>query len=140
MDYLTLLHPKFVHFPIALFLTAWSLDLLSWLLKKESMYKAAMNVYVIAAFFSVLALLTGLYEANRLHLGHPVLYAHRNYGIALTAAALVNLAIVVLFQKSNPKAARVIFTCGCLIVAVLVIAAGFLGGKLVYEYGIGVSQ
>ena len=131
MGLLEHLHPKLVHFPIALFLSAWVLVVLSQLLKKEPMYKAAMYVYVMAAFSSALAVLSGLWEANRLNLHHPVLYAHRNYAIILLIVSWIG---VVAMRR------RPLFICFCWLTAVLVFVVGYFGGELVFHYGVGVSS
>ena len=43
------LHPMIVHFPIALFIIALGLDILSFVIKKETFHHSALTLYVIAA-------------------------------------------------------------------------------------------
>ncbi len=139
MELLEHLHPKLVHFPIAFFLGAWFLDALSRVLKRESVYKAAMCIYVMAAFSSLLAVLSGLQEADHLHLKHPILYAHRNYALALLAVAWVGMVLLWAMRKKDPNVVRRVFTIACWMTSALVIAAAYFGGEMVYEYGIGVN-
>jgi len=81
----------------------------------------------------VLTVASGLWEADRLHLHHPILYAHRNYALSVLIVSWISL-IAFWIQRT-----RLIFTCACWITAALVIAAGYFGGEMVYGYGIGVN-
>ena len=76
-----LLHPKLVHFPIALFTSAMGLEVLSLCFKKESLHRTAVHIYILAALISPLVVLTGLQDAQHLHLNHPVLTIHRNFAL-----------------------------------------------------------
>ena len=133
------IHPLLVHFPIALFLSAWLLMMVGSRIKNEGLKSAAMCMYVMAAFFSLLAVLSGLYEANRLHLKHPLLFAHRNYAIALCVTSWCGLWVMFCAQFKCPKRLEFIFKCVCWLSAALVILAGYYGGSMVYQYGIGVN-
>lgn len=139
MDALTLLHPRLVHFPIALMVTAWIFDLISLVFKKESVHKAAVYVYATAALVSVLSVISGLWEANRLHLHHPIVTAHRNFGLLLFIQSWVGFILYLCLRRSYPAAAKIVFSLMSAMSVILVLMVGFYGGKMVYEYGIGVA-
>lgn len=130
------LHPKLVHFPIALVITAMILDVMGSIVKKDALYHAARYVFSLAAFFSILSLFTGLAEADRLHLNHPVLFAHRSYAFVLTVFSVI-FSVALFFIPERYK--RPIFTIMLLICTVLVVATGHYGGQMVYGYGIGID-
>ncbi len=131
------LHPKLVHFPIALILTAGVFDVLSLILKKESLHQAARYVFNLAAFFSVLAVISGLQEANHLQLNHPVLTSHRFYAIVLAVISILSVGVLFFLPK---RFVRPVFFGMVLFCAILVIVVGHLGGQMVYEYGVGVAR
>ena len=132
----TPLHPKLVSFPIALLVSALFLELLSLAAKRESFHQAAMYVYIMAAFSLPWTALTGLGEASRLHLNHPVVWTHQNLGLALTGLVMLSLPVLWRFRR-HPRQ-RAIFLLICCAANGLMTAGAYFGGKLVYEYGIGV--
>jgi uncharacterized membrane protein len=134
------IHPKLVHFPIAFFITAFVLDILSWILDKEKLHESAVVMYVIAAFSTPIVVLAGLWEQWRLHLNHPVLAQHKLYAFATMWVSLVSLPVLWSLKKVSLRIFRIVFTCLLLCLSILVTTAGYWGGKMVYEYGAGVSQ
>lgn len=133
------LHPKLVHFPIAFFVGAWIFLVISQLFKKEQIFKAAIYAYYMAALFSLPSAVSGLLEAEELHLSHPILYAHRNYAIALIIVSFVGL-LLMWIRRKDVQAQRITFILSCWVCVLLVAMAGYYGGEMVYEYGIGVSR
>ena len=131
------LHPKLVHFPIALVVAAMILDVVSYIVKKETLHLAARYVFYLAAFFSVLTVFSGLVEADKIHLNHPILSAHRSYAIALAASTCI---FCVIFPFLPLRFKRPAFTFVVLVCVILVIMTGNYGGQMVYEYGIGVEH
>jgi uncharacterized membrane protein len=140
MEQLLPIHPKLVHFPIALFSTALILDILSRIFRKEKLYEAAVVIYAVGALFTPIVVWAGLFEQQRLNLHHPVLEQHKLYGFITMWLSLISLPVLWFLERLPFKFFRVIFTCFLLILALLVTATGYFGGKMVYEYGAGVSQ
>ncbi len=90
------LHALVIHFPIALFITALGLDLMSLLFKKDSLHRAALQIYIVAVFLTPVVVRTGLWEEERLHLNHPVLSQHQFYAYRLMWVSLASLPIFLL--------------------------------------------
>ena len=134
-----LLHPKLVHFPIALFISAMGMEILSLILKKDHLHRTALHMYVLATVITPLIFLTGWQEAEHLHLHHPILYAHRNYALATLVVSWAGLGLMWV-RRNDVPAARVTFRCACWLCAGLVLAAAYFGGEMVYDYGIGVAR
>lgn len=139
-DYLIPLHPKFVHFPIALFTTALGFDIASFVFRKEILHKTALNIYVFAALLTPIVVRTGLWEEERLHLGHPLLETHRMFALWTMWGALMSLPVLWFIKKEWPRYFRFIFVFFLLGVAACVALAGHNGGRMVYEYGVGVER
>lgn len=137
LEYLNLLHPKLVHFPIALFLTALGFETLSLILKKETFHQCAVILYVTAALLTPLVVRTGIFEAERIALHHPVLDEHREYGLWTMWVSLASLPVLWFFTRKYTKFFKPVFWLFLVAAAVLVILTGHEGGEMVFEYGVG---
>jgi len=134
------IHPKFVHFPIALIITALILDILSRIFRKENLHETAVVIYVVAAVFTPFVVWVGLWEQQRLHLNHPLLTQHKLFGLGTMCLSLVSLPVLWILRRGSLKVFRMAFTCLLLCLSVMVTATAYLGGKMVYEYGAGVQN
>ena len=135
-----LLHPKVIHFPIALFLGAMGMEVLSLIFKKDSLHRTAFHMYILATVITPFVVLTGLQEAEHLHLSHPILTIHRNFALLTMWGSLVSLPVFWLAKKKGEKVLRIIFIIFLLMLAIFVSIAGHNGGRMVYEYGVGTEQ
>ena len=140
LDYLIPIHPKMVHFPVALFITAFFFDVLSLLFRKEGLHKAAVRIYVFAALMTPVVVRTGLWEEERLHLGHPLLEKHRVFALWTMWVSLMSLPVLWFIKQRSKKFFRTFFVILLITVAVFVTLAAHNGGRLVYEYGTGVEK
>src|SRR3990167_3650113 len=140
LEYLQPIHPKFVHFPIALFTTALGFDIASFIFRKESLHKTALNIYVFAAVLTPIVVRAGLWEEERLHLNHPVLNLHRTFALWTMWVSLMSLPVLWFIKKRSKKFFRTFFVILLITVAVFVTLAAHNGGRLVYEYGTGVEK
>lgn len=132
-DYLIPLHPKLVHYPIALFTTAIGFDIASFLFRKEILHKTALNIYALAALMTPIVVRAGLWEEERLHLGHPVLELHRTLGLWTMWISLMSLPILWFVKKELTQHFRIIFMIFLLAVVAFVSLTGYHGGRMVYE-------
>ena len=104
------LHPMVVHFPIALFISALGLEILSLILKKESLHRTALQIYILAAIVAPFVVWTGLKEAEKWHLvNHPVLNLHRNFALLTMWSALITLPVLWIVKKRLSHAFRWMF-------------------------------
>ena len=140
LPYVQLLHPRVIHFPIALFIGAMGMEVLSLLFKKDNLHRTAFHMYILATVITPFVVLTGLQEAEHLHLGHPILTIHKNFGLLTMWTSLISLPILWIVNKQNSKIFRVVFLVFLLIIATFVTVTGHNGGRMVYEYGVGVDQ
>ena len=126
-----------VHFPIALFIVAGMLDVFSWVTTQAISYQAARYIFNLAAFFSILSVGSGLWEAARIGLNHPILSAHRFYAIIVMLVSCIFCCITHFIPARFQRPA---FSSVVLICVLLVIITGYFGGKLVFDYGVGVEH
>lgn len=143
------LHPLVVHFPIAGLIIAALLDLVALVVRRPDLSAAALYVQAIAATGAVAAYFTGEAAEERVEhalearpLVEAVLERHEDLGkIAMYVAVVLVLGRVALVYKGLAEAAgaKMAIAGLSLAAAVLVGLAGFYGGELVYEHGVGVA-
>lgn len=140
LEFLQPIHPKIVHFPIALFITALGLEVCSWIFNRDSLHKSAWHLYIVAAFLSIVVVRTGIWEEARLHLHHPVLELHETYALWTMWISLGALPVLWIMKRMAQKVFRVVFALVLIVISGLITVTAHQGGRLVYEYGVGVSQ
>lgn len=142
------LHPILIHFPIALFALSLVLDLLSLVLDHAGVYLQG-SLYVMTAgeVAALLAAVPGLVDfgsirrdakAKRIGAGHAVL------NITAVAVYAVNLWFRWgPWDTSNAAGADRVSALGLLLSLVglgLLVVSGYLGGRMVYGYGVAVGR
>ncbi len=138
--HLHLLHPKLVHFPIAFFMGALGLEIISLIFKKENLHRTAVALFVMATLVTPLVVWSGLEEAEHLNLHHPVLDTHKRFALLTMLGSFAAVPVLWVTYKRNKTAFRIVFLIFMLIFATFVTIAGHNGGRMVYEYGVGVDQ
>jgi len=134
------LHPMIVHFPIALFLVALVLDISSFITKKETFHQSALTLYVIAALMTPLVVRTGIWEATKIGLSHPLLDKHRTFALWTMWTSLMSLPLLWLIKKEAAKYFRILFLVFLIATSILVSIGADKGGRMVFEYGVGIEE
>lgn len=134
------IHPKLVHFPIALVISAMGVQGLGCLLRKDFLRNGAWLMFVLGVLSVLVVVWSGLFEADRLHLNHPVLTAHKQFAFAAMWISLGALPVLWVMRSKSMKMFQVVFLIVLIIVSSLLGLAAHQGGRMVYEYGVGVSQ
>lgn len=153
MDFLSTLHPKMVHFPIALFMTYTLLEVISIIIKNESMSKAAFMVLLLGVLGGLAAILTGhnageaaekladVLNNPEINIPLGTLSKHEDFATytfwLFTATAAFRTFLVI--KKKFTGRIRYIFIVLALAGSVLVYITADFGGRLVYESGVGTS-
>ncbi len=135
-------HPAIVHFPIALVTLSVLVDLFGYLYASESLKAAGWWSLFGAGLGAALAVVAGLWDMNREkleHEAHEQVHKHMYTGFVLFAA-VAGLTVWRWVIYSNVEYELGWFY---LIFALLILALTFfqawLGGELVYGYGVGVA-
>ncbi|AAC06957.1 DUF2231 domain-containing protein [Aquifex aeolicus] len=139
------LHPPIVHFTIALTITGIIFEVLWFTFKRDIFNAGALLNLGFAVIFAWLAFFTGHLDeekAEKLIENTPaynILEYHETLGL-IVAIAITLLGILKIFNYLKPSnLLRVFILVLGLITFVLVILQGNLGGRLVYDYGVGVK-
>ena len=133
------LHPMVVHFPIALFITSLVFEIVSLVSTSQNLHKAAIYMYVTAALVTPLIVRTGMEEAAKIGLNHPILTQHRQYALWLMWTSLMSLPVLWFTDQWLKKYFKVLFIAFLIASAIFVSFTGDKGGRMVFEYGIGVE-
>ncbi len=130
-------HPSLVHFPIALLPLTFAADLAGSLTRNRRLSWLGRWGMVASAASAALAGVAGLIAQEEVNVEGPsmdTLITHRNLNLAvlgLTTALAVR-------RQAEEKAGPAYLGAAALAVGAL-LYSGYLGGKVVYEYGVGVQ-
>lgn len=135
------LHPLLVHFPIALFTLTLVLDLVSHAFEGQGLTRAAFYSLAAALVGSLLAAIPGFVDYTEIR---DDCHAKRT----ATAHMMLNLVMLALYAASFGLRWKHLDAPSTPVLALLVSLAGFitlsfsgyLGGRLVYDDGIGVGR
>jgi uncharacterized membrane protein len=133
-------HPLVVHFPIALLLTAVCLDGLALVLKRPSLHRIALWNLSLGTLGAGVAVWTGYRAADIAKHSfeiHQVMELHRKLGIA--TLILGSSAVIWRLWKRDclTNRARILALLVMLAMVGTLSFGAHLGGRLVYEFGVG---
>ncbi len=146
MELLSQLHPPSVHFAIALTITGIIFEVLFLIFRKESLKSAGFWTFMFGVVAVWGAMLTG-HEAEEVvedfitegSKAYQLLETHEELGEILPYIfTVLGLFRLYLFFRENIKL-HFIYTLAGVISIAAIGYQGNIGGKMVYEYGIGVQ-
>jgi uncharacterized membrane protein len=141
--FLASIHPKVVHFPIALLTTYSLLEIIGIVFNKDFISKSSLLILCLGVFTAFLAVLTGNQASQDFNLWNneskALLIEHQNYATYLLwgALAICTLRIFLTVKKKFSGRIKFIFILFAIAIVFLVYETGTLGGNLVNKYGVG---
>ena len=135
-------HPMVVHFPIALVLSAVALDLIAIVFKRPGLHRIALWNLSLGTLGAGLAVLSGLRaEAVAKHTFeiHQVMELHKRLGITTLILGLMAVSLRLATRDRLTSRARAIVLLLSVGMACTLAWGAHLGGRLVYEFGVGGS-
>jgi len=138
------IHPYFVHFPIAILAIGLLWDLLGILLKKESLKNAGWWAQLFGTVAIVITAITGLIAANTVvhkDAAHEIMETHETIGLIVTGVFIVLFLWRSFLKTALPsqKLQQIIYLVIGGLAVLMMLYGAHLGGKLVYEFGVGGS-
>ncbi len=135
-------HPMFVHFPIALWLTALLLWLLAVTTRRDDLFTAGRWLVYLGAIGAAASVTTGFVATARMGHetpGHDLVHAHRD--VMVVAASLGGLVAAAAFfarRRSTVMLQRWLLA-GLLVTNLVLVVGTDRGALLVFGYGIGTA-
>ncbi len=133
-------HPLIVHFPIALLLAAVFLDLLALTLRRPGLHRVALWNLSLGTVGAAVAVLTGLQAediAKHSFEIWKVMGLHERLGITTLILGLMATAIRLRYRDQLTPRTRLLSLLIMLAITSTLAYGAFLGGRLVYEFGVG---
>jgi len=143
MEFLAELHPKVVHFPIALLITFTLLELIGTVFKKEFFQKAAHLILFLGVIGTLFAVLTGdqAFAANKYwnDTSTALFNEHQTFANITVwyFAGLLLLKTFIVLKKKSIKAINYTILALALIGCYFIYQTSEHGGELVTKFGIG---
>ena len=142
-NFLADIHPKVVHFPIALLTTYSILEIIGIFFNKEFIKKSALLVLCLGVVTSLFAVLTGNQAAtNFIYWNDDSLALLNDHQTSATyllwfSAIVCGLRIFALIRKKFAGWREYVFIVFAIIILFIVFMTGSYGGDLVKKFGIG---
>lgn len=143
INFLAEIHPKVVHFPVALLATYSVLEIFGIIFNKEFITKSALLVLCLGVATSLFAVLTGNQAADSFLYwtdeSSALLKNHQSYATYLLwfSAIVCGLRIYIMVKKKFVGLTKYFFLIFAIVILFLVFQTGSYGGNLVKKYGIG---
>jgi len=137
------IHPMVVHFPIALLITSVVFDFLSTRWHHKSFQDAGFYTLIAGLLGAAVAVLTGAMAeelAEDKGIPESVLEIHEALGYATLLFFIGLLALRLLMRWKLISERPALYLAMGVAGIVILSAAGYFGGSLVYDFGAGVSM
>ena len=132
------MHPILVHFPIATWFLATIADIAS-LFTNEQVGWVAGVLLVIGTITALLAMMTGLLELGKIDQQSPAIkIANQHMILIMISWSFYAVSLFMRLNGTQIEQPGPIAISLSIIGLIFLCSAGWMGGKLVYEYGIGV--
>lgn len=135
------LHPALVHFPVACWTLATLADATALVWEPGWRWPFAFALTALGCGFGLIAAAAGLYELLRLPSNHPATRtAMLHMTLALTSWCLYAGSLLLRVDHRQPVPPGALALLLGAVGLLTLLATGWLGGKLVYGYGVGIAR
>jgi uncharacterized membrane protein len=142
-SFLADIHPKVVHFPVALLTTYAFLEIIGVVFKREFLSKSALLILCLGVVTAFFAVLTGNQAFSNFTFwtdeSKALLDKHQTYATYLLwfSVLVCSLRIYFVIKKKFISFTQYLFILFAIVILFLVYETGTHGGDLVKKYGVG---
>ncbi|MER2512400.1 MAG: DUF2231 domain-containing protein [Nitrosomonas ureae] len=134
------IHPMLVHFPIATWFLATIADITS-LFTNEQVGWVAGVLLVIGTITALLAMMTGLLELGKIDQQSPALkIANQHMILIMISWSFYAVSLFLRLNGTQLEQPGLMAISFSIIGLIFLCSAGWMGGKLVYEHGVGIKK
>lgn len=132
------IHPMLVHFPVATWFLATIADIAS-LFTNEQVGWVAGVLLVVGTITALLAMMTGLVELGKIDQHSPAIkIANQHMILVMISWSFYALSLFLRLNGTQLEQPGLLVISLSIAGFVFLCSAGWIGGKLVYEYGVGI--
>lgn len=137
-------HPPLTDIPVGAYVIAPILDIAAYLFRDSALaselHQAARWVFMVGAFFALLAVVTGVADWLTTEKGTQIRRTANAHALTMfTTSALVATSLILRAGDAFPGPHAIYALLG-LVILLLVTIGGTLGGSMVYDYGFNVQN
>jgi uncharacterized membrane protein len=128
-------HPVFVHFPIALWLTALLFWALAVLRRGDELWRVGRWLLYLGSLGALVSVASGLWAAGQLghdSPGHDLVHVHRNWMLAASALGLATTVAAFVTRRSAIPGVRWLLSVLLVVTAVVLVLGADRGALLVF--------
>lgn len=136
------IHPFLVHFPVALLTLAAILDLVALVLRRNEMERASWWVLVAGFVGTAAAVVSGIAAEAGVHVhdeASAIMQLHQQSAFGTTALFAALFLWRIGSRTAIPRRHVAVYVVLLVIATVLMWTTAWLGGELVYTFGVGVQ-
>ncbi|MDQ7091468.1 MAG: DUF2231 domain-containing protein [Methylococcales bacterium] len=136
------IHPLFVHFPIALLISFFLVDLLGSLLKKTHWRDIAGGLLYLGTLSALFTVIAGFFAAESVGHAedvHEIMTRHQILGLSVLTLATILSGWRLLAHGKIKGEINIFYLIISAILSVLIVLGADLGGLMVYKYGVSVE-
>jgi uncharacterized membrane protein len=132
-------HPLLVHFPIALWTVAPGADLAGWIYGWEEAWLVSFGSQAVGIVIALLAMVAGFLDFAAIPRDEPAQGVAVSHLLAMSTAWLLFIVSLAMRGLPGTNSPSIWATVTALVAWAVMAFGGWLGGRLVYEFGIGVA-
>ncbi len=135
-------HPLFVHFPIALIVVIAFCEIAALLTRKTIFRQASLVLAVFVVFGAIGSVATGLAAEESVEhsaAAHELMETHELVGIIFLGIVVIYAVMRLVFRNRSGGITALICAILAVVALAVVFYGAYLGGEMVYRYGVGVQ-
>ena len=135
-------HPMFVHFPIALLILAGIASIIDFSSQKYDLKTVILWNLIAGTLGSLIAVLSGFRDSEVIphnEVIHAIMEIHEKLGVTIAVLSFVLSGWFFMRKSLMKRIENLYFVLAMSCVIIIILINSFLGGKMVYDNGAGIK-